>query len=154
LSNNKFESIPESICKLTSLKNLDLYNNQLTSLPYFIGDLAQLEKIELRNIPLFKEKEIDIIVQGLPLSFIDILDNKKLTIISDLTKEQIKQIHKELIKIDAMRKYSKKPSGFDSLFNHYSYKRGGFKRQQTRIKNKEKQRKTKKVYKHNSNKIK
>ncbi len=46
---NDFESLPEEIYSLTSLKELDLGYNKLSSIPKSISNLASLKKLNLRS---------------------------------------------------------------------------------------------------------
>ena len=50
---NKLATLPESIGKLTSLRELYLWDNQLTHLPKSIGNLSLLEKLHL-NLQLIQ----------------------------------------------------------------------------------------------------
>ena len=54
LSYNNIRSIPESICKMTSLKELWLQGNPITSFPRGMGTLSHLEVIDVRNTKIAK----------------------------------------------------------------------------------------------------
>lgn len=49
LSNNRIETLPDSLCDLTQLTKLELDGNQIRALPVRLGDLATLTRLELRD---------------------------------------------------------------------------------------------------------
>lgn len=54
LSYNNIRAIPESICKMTNLKELWLQGNPITSFPRGMGTLSHLEIIDVRNTKIVK----------------------------------------------------------------------------------------------------
>lgn len=91
LMNSMLRSVPDSICHLKFLKNLDLYGNGLQNLPNCLGSLKNLEELGLNNNQLSK----------LPKSF----ENLKLLKKLDLGSNKFKEIPKELEKLDNLRKF-------------------------------------------------
>ena len=55
LSENKIQTLPESIGLLKNLKTLYLFHNQLTSLPESLGDLKELQWLGLKGNPLSRK---------------------------------------------------------------------------------------------------
>ena len=49
---NKIESIPTTICRLVSLKSLDLSDNQITKIPGELSDCSKLKDLNLKENPL------------------------------------------------------------------------------------------------------
>jgi len=49
ISNNKIEVIPEEICQMKNLADLDIGSNNIYSLPDDIGNLVSLEKLTANN---------------------------------------------------------------------------------------------------------
>ncbi len=52
LSNNRLQSLPDSIGQLALLQKLDLYSNQLRTLPLTFFNLKKLKWLDLKNNPL------------------------------------------------------------------------------------------------------
>jgi len=88
----KLTAIPESLDKLSQLRNLDLSNNQLTILPEWLGQLSQLKILDLSNNQLTALPES--LGQLSRLEMVHLTDNQLTTVPKSLSKlSRLQMIH-------------------------------------------------------------
>ena len=73
ISNNQFTGVPAEVGQLSNLEVLDLSYNPITGLPHEIGNLKNLLKLDLRGTQ-YSKQDLEVIKKSLPAATIILVD--------------------------------------------------------------------------------